>query len=153
MTLYCSIFRNKILNHKHLFFIVIDSDNNVFGHYNEVVVSKIDKYIRDELSFMFTLNNNNRCGIKKFKLKSKKYDYSMCVYDVYENEYYYFCGNGNKDIYEYCQIRSIGNPYSSHICDMSKCYEGINKTDLIGRDPETNGITFTTKRLIVIEMK
>ena len=36
----CQTFRNKILNHQHLYFIVIDSNDNVFGHYNEVTISK-----------------------------------------------------------------------------------------------------------------
>ena len=34
-------FRNKIMNHSHLYFIVIDSDNNVFGHYHNSIIDKI----------------------------------------------------------------------------------------------------------------
>ena len=39
------------------------------------------------------------------------------------------------------------------MCDMSKCYENINKTDLIGVDTGTSSVKFTTKRLIILEMK
>ena len=144
-------FRNKIMNHQHLYFIIIDSDNNVFGHYNEVTISKTNyEYTRDEQSFMYTLNNNNRCGIKKFQLKSTEYDHSVYIKGEAGNSNYYFCGNGGS--YGWCEVISIGNN-SSQLCDMSKSYEGINKTDLIGRDPGTQRIKFTTKRLIVLEMK
>ena len=60
-----SIFRNKIMNHNQLYFIIIDSNDNVFGHYNEVKINKTGDYTRDEQSFLFTLNNNGRCEIKK----------------------------------------------------------------------------------------
>ena len=146
-----TIFANKILKHQHLYFIVIDSDDNVFGHYNEGTISKTGIYVRDEKSFMFTLNNNNRCGIKKFQLKSNEFEHSVYVCNNTGNDYsYYYCGNGNSG---YCAIGSIGQTNGSGICDMSKSYEGINRTDLIGRDPGTKSISFTTKRLIVLEMK
>ncbi len=35
------IFRNKIMNHSHLYFIVIDSNDNVFGHYHSTLINKI----------------------------------------------------------------------------------------------------------------
>ena len=52
------IFKNKIINHSHLYFIVIDSDENVFGHYHNKTVNEIDSDIYDSDIFLFTLNSN-----------------------------------------------------------------------------------------------
>jgi hypothetical protein len=35
-----STFKDKILNHQHLYFIVIDSNDNVFGHYHNGIIDK-----------------------------------------------------------------------------------------------------------------
>jgi len=123
-----SIFRNKIMNHNQLYFIIIDSNNNVFGHYHSGVINKINSRIHDSNIFIFTLNSNGRCGIKKFKLKSNEYEHSVYIYN---DNRFYCCGNGNNC---YCDIHSIGNNNDSYICDMSNSYEDINKTDLIGVD-------------------
>ena len=56
-----SIFRNKILHHNQLYFIIIDSNDNVFGHYHPSVINKINDYIYDRNIFIFILNNNGIC--------------------------------------------------------------------------------------------
>ncbi len=38
-----SIFRNKIINRSHLYFIIIDSNDNVFGHYHNNVINKFER--------------------------------------------------------------------------------------------------------------
>jgi len=63
------IFRNKTLNHSHLYFIVIDSVNNIFGHYHPDVVTING---RQSNIFLFTLNSNGRCGVKKFEKISRQ---------------------------------------------------------------------------------
>ena len=59
------------MNHSHLYFIVIDSDDNVFGHYHNGIIDKIVIPISDKSIFMFTLNSNGRCEIKKFENKER----------------------------------------------------------------------------------
>ena len=51
-----SIFRNKIFYHDQLYFIAIDSDNNVFGHYYPSVIDEINGHNYDSNIFIFTLN-------------------------------------------------------------------------------------------------
>ena len=63
------IFRNQIINHSHLYFIIIDSNNNVFGHYHNGIIDIVGMYIFDQNIFMFSLNSNGRIGIKKFERK------------------------------------------------------------------------------------
>ena len=62
-------FKNKIINHSHLYFIVIDSNDNVFGHYHNKIIDKTDSDIYDSDIFMFTLNSNGRNGVEKFERK------------------------------------------------------------------------------------
>ena len=81
-----SIFRNKILNHNQLYFIAIDSNDNVFGHYHSGVIDKIDYNNYDSNMFMFTLNSNERCGIKKFDNK-----YGDTYTFIWNNNDYYSC--------------------------------------------------------------
>ena len=55
-----SIFRKKIMNHNQLYFIVIDSNYNVFGHYHDKTIDKIGDNEYAGI-FAFTLNSNGRC--------------------------------------------------------------------------------------------
>ena len=73
-------FRDNILNHGYLYFIVIDSKNNVFGHYHPDVIERTNTYSYSEGIFLFTLNNNGRCGIRKFN-KNKKFKVFTIIYD------------------------------------------------------------------------
>ena len=67
-----TIFKNKILHYQHLYFIIINSNTNVFIHFNEVNIDKIDNYTRDEQSFLFILNSNKRYRIKKYNIKTRE---------------------------------------------------------------------------------
>ena len=134
-----SIFRNKILNHNQLCFIAIDSNDNVFGHYHPGVIDKINNHIYDNNIFIFTLNSNGRSGIKKFNNKDG-YTYTW----ICNNNNYYGCGYGGYYIYQI-------DTNHSYIDDrIVKHFEGIKTTTLTGNCKPDE---FTTKRVIVIEMK
>ena len=138
-----SIFRNKILNHNQLYFIAIDSNDNVFGHYHPGVIDKIGVNF-DKNIFIFTLNSNGRSGVKKFNRKAG----NICTYICNSNNYYgcFDCGYNcyNYGIY---QIDTNGSYIDSDIVDY---FEGIKTTTLTGNClPDC----FTTKRVIIIEMK
>ena len=124
------------MNHNQLYFIVIDSKNNVFGHYHPSVIDKIDSYNYDSNIFIFTLNSNGRCGIKKFNNKNGKA--FTRIYN--DDDYYYYC-------YGY-YIYQIDTNNSFIDYDIENYYSGIEKTTLTG-----NTGYFTTKRIIVIQMK
>ena len=133
-----SIFRNKIMNHNQLYFIIIDSNDNVFGHYHSGVIDIIDNCNIDSNMFMFTLNSNRRCGIMKFNNKSGNNTYTY-IFNVND---YYSCDS------RYC-INQI-DTNDSWIHYSIKEFSGIEKTTLTGNYyPDC----FTTKRLIVIQMK
>ena len=59
--------KKKIVNHSHLYFITIDSNNNVFVHYHNGIIGGFETEIYDKSIFMFSLNSNGRCEIKKFE--------------------------------------------------------------------------------------
>ena len=60
------IFKNKIINHSYLYFIIIDSDYNIFGHYHGGIINRINYEIYDSNIFMILLNSNGRNGNKEF---------------------------------------------------------------------------------------
>lgn len=125
------------MNHNQLYFIIIDSNDNVFGHYHPSVIDKIDDYIYDSNMFIFTLNNNGRSGIKKFDNQNGNKAYT-CIYK--DNNYYCYG-------YRICQIDTNDSCISDSIENR---FSGIEKTTLTGNYDPT---CFTTKRIIVIQMK
>ena len=124
------------MNHNQLYFIIIDSNDNVFGHYHPSVIDKIDDYIYDSNMFIFTLNNNGRSEIKKFDRKG-----GNASTRIYNDNDYYGCGY---------DIRQIDINRSRIYKSIEDCYSGIEKTTLTGNYYPT---CFTTKRIIVIQMK
>ena len=113
-----SIFREKILNHSHLYFIVIDSNDNVFGHYHDGVIDRIakdetneedkdefDDKCYDSQLFMFTLNSNGRSRVERYDRKCSR------IYTMINNDYsYYDLGKCDHD--NYCHISNIVNDSS-----------------------------------------
>ena len=139
------IFKNKIINHSHLYFIVIDSDENVFGHYHNKMVNEIDSDIYDSDIFLFTLNSNGRNDVEKFESKKR-----VCT-RIYENGFYY-CGKIDYDT-GYYSVVDIGKR-------ISRVHEGISDFFYVD-DPEIfTGKCYSfgydnfykVERLIVIEM-
>jgi len=61
-----SIFKESVLNEEHLYFIVTDNNNNVFGHYHPGRIKEIGINY-DPSIYMFTLYSNGRCGVMKFQ--------------------------------------------------------------------------------------
>jgi len=125
------------MNHNQLYFIIIDSNDNVFGHYHSSFINKIGSNIYDSNIFIFTLNSNGRCGIKKFNNKNGNNAYTC----IYNGNNYYGCGG-----YYINQI----DTNRSYIGNIEDCYSGIEKTTLTGNYYPNY---FTTKRIIVIQMK
>ena len=83
------------------------------------------------------MNSNGRSGVKKFNGKVRNTD----TY-IYNSNNYYYCGYWGYGIY---QINTNRSGIHSGIAD---CFEGIEKNTLTG-----NSGIFTTKRVIIIEMK
>ena len=102
------------MNHNQLYFIIIDSNDNVFGHYHPGVIDKIGYNDYDSNMFIFTLNNNGRCGIKKFDSK----DGNAHTYIDNDNNYYFCYG------YSIFQIDTNSSFIDNSI---EYCYSGIKK--------------------------
>ena len=134
-----SVFRNKVLNHSHLYFIVIDTCDNVFGHYHD---SLIDKYgdgktvenvkkncVYDDEIFLFTLHNNTTHKKQKFERKGKL---STLIYD---NEFFYRCGNDQEDTFTFTSGRISIDSFEKDRNYMKGIYnicEGTNGIEIIG---------------------
>ena len=88
--------------------------------------------------FIFTLNNNGRCGIKKFDNKNGNNAYTY----IWNDNDYYAC-----DGYA---IHKIDTNDSYIDDDIDDYFSGIEKTTLTGNYSPNS---FTTKRIIVIQME
>ena len=140
-------FQIKISGHEKLYFIVFDENNNIFGHFHgdrfRVYNSGICAINETTGAFIFTLNNNGRCGIEKFQVIEKK---SRTV--IGESFAYYSFFRFNYLSYSIGRISSEDTQPNS---TMKSSIEGSNEPssqNLIGKTGK-----FLTKRLIVLEMK
>ena len=131
-------FRSKILGHEHLYFIVVDSNNNVFGHYHSTRIELLDKIITDANMFMFTLNSNGRSDAKRFKRLQQ------VSTKIYSNSNFY----SGPDSGEWLEVDNIGNPQSFLWNGISRLFQGVTSKLVIGNGSER----FKAQRVVVIEM-
>ena len=143
-------FRNRILNHQHLYFIVVDDKNNVFGHYHNSSIRMTAESIEDPNIFLFTLNSNGRCGIKKFEQKYKSNVFTKLYKGNNENMQFYYCGETTSKGTDFYGLFNIMNS-NGIIQDINHLFEGLRPTDLTGFDCNKTFI-FNPKRVIVMEM-
>ena len=132
---------------------MIDSNNNVFGHYHDSLINKcglrssyedLEKnFIQNDRIFLFTLHNNQDNWIQKFEQREKV---STLIYD---NSYFYRCGGESLMRFYVLNIGSCCNEMKG----ISVMFNGTNGTELIGYSCDEDDIPFTVKRLIVIYVK
>ncbi|BFU22935.1 predicted protein [Entamoeba histolytica] len=141
-----SVFGERIMNKEHIIIIIEDEEENKFGGYVNSKIDKVDEWINDSQSFVFSLDSNGRMeGMKKFDIKEPGHAFWLCnqSYDIL----FGFGGDGKylKDIVVYKE-----NTKTESYCNQRSFeYKGI-RNSLCGKEfPEH----FTPKRIIVIEMK
>ena len=139
------IFKNKIINHSHLYFIVIDSDYNIFGHYHNKMIDKIGVDINDCDIFLFTLDSNGRSSTNNFKTKK-----TVCTH-IYDNGFYY-CGKVDYDT-GYYSVNDIDKANSRVHEDISHFFDVDDPVIFTGSCYSFGYDNFyKPKRVIVIEM-
>ena len=131
-------FRNKIMNHQHLYFIIIDNQNNVFGHYHDSVINKIGSSIFDKKIFLFTLFSNGRCEAKKYK---PIIEVSTKISN--DNGFYEGPDHGI-----WLKFYNFDNTQHFLWDGIGVVFEGASSKKLIGNTTAR----FAAKRLLVIEM-
>ncbi|BFU24696.1 trichohyalin, putative [Entamoeba histolytica] len=137
-----SVFEERIWNKEHIIIIIADDEGNKFGGYVIEKINKVDEWIYDSHSFVFSLESNGRIeGMMKFDIKQPEYAFYLC--------------NQSSDClfaFGYYGDISVGkenNKTESYCYQHSFKYKGISNA-LCGKQlPER----FTPKRIIVIEMK
>ncbi|BFU22112.1 trichohyalin, putative [Entamoeba histolytica] len=135
-----SVFKQRIMNKKHVIIIIEDSEGNKFGGYVNEKIDKVDDYIYDSQSFLFSLESKGRMeGMMKFDIKQPQY--AFCLFNQSDDWLFEF-GYGFGDIRVYKENDKI----ISYCCQWSFDYKGIENA-LCGHQ------FFTPKRIIVIEMK
>ena len=145
-----SIFRSKVLHQSHLYFIIIDSDNNVFGHYHSDNINLCGDfykhYNQTNEFFIISLHSNGRCGMKKFEPKDD-HPYTIII----DDQGYFGCGYGyDSEHYFYFYTSTLIDFNMSLLFgnNIVNVFDGIEENTLNGKYGY-----FTTKRIIVIQMK
>ncbi|BFU25907.1 trichohyalin, putative [Entamoeba histolytica] len=135
-----SIFDQRIKNKEDIIIIIEDECGNKFGGYVNEKIDKVDYYINDSQSFVFSLESNGRIeGMKKFDIKESEYAFGL--YNKSDDCLFVF-GNGD----DICVCKENNKTESRCSQQDSFEYEGISNA-LCGKK------YFTPKRIIVIEMK
>ncbi|BFU25791.1 trichohyalin, putative [Entamoeba histolytica] len=137
-----SVFNQKIMNKEHIIIIIEDEDGNKFGGYVNSKIDKVDDYIYDSKSFLFSLESNGRIeGMKKFDIKEPQH--AFILFNQSDNYLFGFGCYGDIAVYK------ENNKTKSSCFQRSFEYEGILNALCGKQHPEG----FTPKRIIVIEMK
>ncbi|BFU21960.1 trichohyalin, putative [Entamoeba histolytica] len=136
-----SVFDQRIWNKEDIIIIIEDSRGNKFGGYVNSKIDKVESYIYDSKSFLFSLESNGRIkGMKKFDIKYP--EYAFILHNKSDNCLFEFGLGGYSDIHVYKE----NNKTKSYCIQDSFDYKGIENA-LCGK------YRFTPKRIIVIEMK
>ncbi|BFU21524.1 predicted protein [Entamoeba histolytica] len=143
-----SVFNQRIMNKEHIIIIIEDEEGNKFGGYVNSKIDKVESYINDSQSFLFSLESNGRMkGMKKFDIKQPQYAFYL---HNQSNDYLFAFGGGLFGLFVFgyndiCVYKENNKTQSS--CNpWSFEYKGISNA-LCGKD------RFTPKRIIAIEMK
>ena len=139
------VFKDRIMNQSQLYFIVIDSSENVFGHYHPGIISDFVNYDRN--IFMFLLKSNGRYEPVKYTMKFTK--------SLFESLNTRLFGPA-KSYYECCHENFLGN-FSCYEVSPSRGSTDIT-TDSIFSEMHIDEITgrpfgFIPKRIFVFQMK
>ncbi|EDR27209.1 hypothetical protein EDI_045730 [Entamoeba dispar SAW760] len=133
-----SVFKQRIINKKHITIIIEDEDGNKFGGYVNMKIDNVGCRINDSNAFVFSLESNGRIQeMMKFDIKDPQYAFGL--YNQLDGGLFEFGGN---DIY----VCKENNKTKSCCKQSSFEYKGISNV-LCGRQ------CFTPERIIVIEMK
>ena len=135
-----SVFVSKVMNKNQLLFLIETTNGIKFGQYVNTTIDKVDSWISDENSFLFTFLNQNKP--LKFKLKRGE----SCVFYLYPKTDDYLFSISN-DIFIYKKGKE-SKCYDTEYCYFN--YEG-NKNAIIGGNESP--VSFTPKRILVIQMK
>ncbi|BFU26130.1 predicted protein [Entamoeba histolytica] len=138
-----SVFDQRMMNKEYVIIIIEDEEGNKFGGYVDSKINKVDKWIYDSKSFLFSLESNGRIkGMMKFDIKHP--EFAFCLYNQ-SHDYLFEFGFGLLGL---CDIRVYkeNNKTKSWCYQFSFEYEGIENALCGNHD-------FTPKRIIVVQMK
>ncbi|BFU24019.1 trichohyalin, putative [Entamoeba histolytica] len=121
-----SVFEERIWNKEHIIIIIEDEEENKFGGYVNEKIDKVDEWIYDSKSFLFSLESNGRMErMMKFDIKQSQYAFTLlnkshvCLFAF---------GFG----YDIC-VRKENYKTLSHCKQSSFEYEGISNA-LCGKE-------------------
>ncbi|GAB1220431.1 hypothetical protein ENUP19_0053G0029 [Entamoeba nuttalli] len=137
-----SVFGERIMNKEHIIIIIEDEDGNQFGGYVNSKIDKVNEWINDSKSFVFSLESNGRI-YEMMKFDIKEPECAFKIYNQTDNHLFSFGNGWDIDVYK-------ENDKAKSYCEQNSFeYYGIENA-LCGKECPNR---FTPKRIIVIEMK
>lgn len=129
-----------------LYFISIDSNNNIFGHFHPGEIIKDVNH--DSSIYMFSLRSSEMMSPEVYYSSLR----SSVFTEVYSHTHLLYCGSYNESGYKLSDYSS-SNSYIGR--DVHCSFIGCNKFTFTGKSSpvDTDGsVLFSLKRLVVIEM-
>jgi len=147
---------NAIDGKDKLYFIIVDSEDNIFGCYNPV--NHFSKCVLSKRIFAFSLRTNGR--VNSIKYDREENDDQTTFTKINSKNSLFCLGTGNID--NFVETPEILISDLSPNCndnfiskDISKVFKKCDKFSFTGRNSsvDKNGnVTFTVKRLVVLQM-
>ena len=91
------VFGTRVLGKQHLLFVIEDTDDNKFGGYISATIHLPSRWIKDQNSFLFSLESNGRIdGMKKFHIHEEYSDFAFKMQNKqsYHNNTLFEFGDG-----------------------------------------------------------
>ena len=138
-----TVFIQHIMNKRHLYFIVIDEENNEFGCYINEKINTTDQFIADSNHFIFSLCSNGRYNTpKQWFSKGDNAHCALCLYK--EGPRLFQVSRSRYGSIYICKTNIKG----SYCLNLDKSYVGISNISLSGN----NDVQFKVQRIFVIQM-
>ena len=147
-----TVLLNRIKNHNHLYFIVTDTNNNTFGHYHIQKMLDSSSY---GAKFMFTLNNNGRCDVKKYSF-TKQYAESTVVTNISKSNKLYSCNRTSQRSGDGGYFIDSFDENGGYFINTNELFNNFSTIEVIGNKTEMTKDTktyFHIKKLLIVEMK
>ncbi|GAB1219596.1 hypothetical protein ENUP19_0039G0011 [Entamoeba nuttalli] len=143
-----SVFDQRLMNKENLIILIKDTEDNLFGGYVHSKIDKIDEWINDPNSFLFSLKIKGRIkGMKKFDIEDS--EYAIYIFKRTDDSLFSFGYSGIfgclSDIFVYKE----NNKTNSYCYQETFEYKGIENALCGKQHPHC----FIPKQIVVVEMK
>ncbi|KAL7716025.1 TLDc domain-containing protein [Entamoeba marina] len=126
-----------LLNKSNLYFISFDDNNNIVGGYFSDTITRINTFLTDDQSFVFSIRKNGIITLQKFHVKPVYK--GICLNIVTNSSALYMFGSD-------LVVGLVNSPYS---CSILNCFDYKDVAQPFGY---TTNEFYVTNRILIIQM-